>query len=184
MIGQGEMTVRVEEKTTPTGFAWNAPDQEFECVTLDSTNFGDFNTGFQQWKFTAKDEALECEEIVKLTRSSHAPDAGTQVDFTIKVDKRVCDLNAPESQCPDGETLNANTCACMTALVTEGDLVDLDAHAWHRDLIFFAPGDKITMRESSASPDGRVYTFGLPSVDDLANSLECVTEISRADTGY
>jgi hypothetical protein len=57
VIGQGEFTLRVSEKATNTGFAFNAPAVDgFTCVTLDNTNYDDFVTGYQQWKFTAKDD--------------------------------------------------------------------------------------------------------------------------------
>jgi len=47
LIGQGEFTVRVDEKATPTGFAWDAPDAAaFTCVTVDNMNLGDYTTGW------------------------------------------------------------------------------------------------------------------------------------------
>jgi len=47
------LTVRVIE--TEYGFKWAAPIQEWKCVDLISSNYGDFKTGYSQWFFQAKD---------------------------------------------------------------------------------------------------------------------------------
>jgi len=179
LIGQGEFTVRVSEKATDSGYAWNAPDPaSFKCVTLDTTNLGDFTTGFQQWKFTAKDDKLKCEDKVKLVKSDNAADKGTEVEFKILVEKKACDANL---ECPTGEIVDGYYCGCIAEPAVVGELLDWrDSSNWSRDIIFFVPGDQITVRESSATPEGRTYTHELP--EDM--KLECVKEVSRFDTGY
>jgi hypothetical protein len=98
-IGQSKFTLRMAEQTTPTGFAFDTPDvaTAFDCVTLDNTNFGDFNTGYQQWVFTAID--LDCNENIVLKRSSNwAADAGAEVQFFVNITKKACEL----IDCPAG----------------------------------------------------------------------------------
>jgi len=110
-------------------------------------------------------------------RSANAQNAGTVVDFTIKVEKKACEIIT----CPAGEVQDAYFCGCMTEPEVVGELIDWrDETVWSRDITFFTPGDQITIRESSNSADGRTYDFELP--EDL--QLQCVTEVSRVDTGY
>jgi hypothetical protein len=48
----------------PNGFMWNEPTQEFACVTVQSKNYGEYNSGYRVWLLTAKGEV--CEETVQL----------------------------------------------------------------------------------------------------------------------
>lgn len=177
LIGQGQFTIRFSEKTTATGSAWDAPKDVFECVTLENVNYEDFVTGYTQILFTAKDDKLLCEETIKLVKSTNAADAGTEVEFTIKVEKKVCET----VECPIGEVQEAYMCGCMEEPASQGVLMDFDA-ATSRTARFVNPGDFVTMRENSLTTDGRTYNYEQKAADQV--TLNCVKEISRTDTGY
>lgn len=167
----------MDEKATTTGFAFDKPTHEFKCVSLDTDNYDDFTTGYNQWLFTALDDALECEETVTLTKSEHASDAGATVDFTIRVTKKACEI----LECPTGEVQDAYFCGCIAEPEIQGELIDF-AVTKYRTARYINVGDIITMKEYSNSVDGRTYQFKLPDATDM--NLACVQEVSRTDTGY
>lgn len=69
----------------------------------------------------------------------------------------------------------------MTEPATQGTVMDF-SQSTDRVARFVTPGDFVTIKESSNSADGRTYQWNLPAAADI--NLNCVTEVSRADTGY
>ena len=109
--GGSSITVRVTEWATPTGYKFvELVNAEFNCLTLENRNLGDFNTGYKQYHFVAKDEELLCEEVLSLAFSEHADAPGTTFDIDLTVEKAACSA----IECPAGETVNAFDCSCMT----------------------------------------------------------------------
>lgn len=150
-------------------------DHVFQCVTLDDRNLGNFNTGYRQFLFTAKDEALECTETLDLVHSSHSPTPGVIEKLEFSITKAACDF----VECPAGEVQEAYFCGCMAEPEVEGDLFDFDLDDRNR-VARVMVGEKFTMKEASATLDGRTYTYDLPTVPDS----QCAQEVSRVDTGY
>jgi len=46
LVGQDYVTLRVAEQATTTGYAWNDPEV-YPCLELQSSNLGDFVTGYK-----------------------------------------------------------------------------------------------------------------------------------------
>lgn len=97
-LGQSQFTVRASEKATETGYAFLEPVHEYECVTLDDDNYGNFVTGYRQLVFTAKDDELKCSETVDLVHSEHSSTPGVVETIQIFVEKKAC----PAATCPEG----------------------------------------------------------------------------------
>jgi len=157
--GQSQFTIRASEGATPTGYMFLEPpeDQEFQCVILEDRNLGNFNTGFRQFLFTAKDEALECSETLDLVHSSHSQTPGVVEQIEFSITKASCAF----VECPAGEVQEAYFCGCMAEPEVEGDLFDFDLDDRNR-VARVMVGERFTMKEASSSLDGRTYTYDLP----------------------
>lgn len=173
--GQSFFTVRVSEFATETGFQFDEPNHEWECVDLLDTNWGNFTTGYRQWLFQAKDDQLTCNETVEIVHSMNSATPGAIENVTITVDKAPCAY----AQCPAGEVQDAYFCGCVAAPVEEGIIYDFDLDERNR-VARVRVGEFFTMRESANTTDGRTYTWELPE----SFNLSCVQEVSRDDTGY
>jgi len=111
--GGSSITIRTSERATSTGYMFNdlASDTTFTCLTLVTSNLGNFNVGYKQYHFIAKDDELTCSESLTFTKSVHATSPGTPFLLAVTVEKAFC---SAEIVCATGETVNAYTCLCMT----------------------------------------------------------------------
>lgn len=111
--GGSAITVRTTEWATTTGYKFNdlANDVTFTCLTLTNRNLGNFNVGYKQYHFVAKDDELTCTETLSFIYSEHAEAPGTTFEIALSVEKAAC---SADIVCPTGETVNAYDCSCMT----------------------------------------------------------------------
>jgi hypothetical protein len=81
-----------------------------------NANYGEFNTGYIQWFFQAKDTQLDCTETVILTKTD-----GSGLDLVnIHVKKGSCEVK----ECEEGkiQNLDLDSCLCEPLHAHHGEL--------------------------------------------------------------
>lgn len=116
-VGQDYITIRVDEKATDTGFAWNELSKSQPCLTMEDMNYGDFVTGYRQYLFQVTD--LNCTDSLALVRSTKAKNSGDEYKINLSVTKKPCEID----QCP-GQIQDLYMCNCIDLQASVGELFD------------------------------------------------------------
>jgi len=157
-----DITVRTSEMATPTGFMWEKPVKEWECVTLEDDDFETFVTGFNQMLFKSMDKDVDCEEEVTLVRT----DGSGEDTLIVKVLRGHC----PVVECDDTDILDIDvkSCECKPLQETKGEVFDSRSMTVATRQVRLNKLEHFTIREW-ATTDG---AFEWTAFD--ADTLNCV----------
>lgn len=156
LVGQQNLTVRVDERATETGFAWHAPVHNYSCMELVETNYGNFTTGYYQYLFHVNDS--DCQEVIPLVHTEHSATPGMVEDLVISVTKKPCDL----MDCPAGEIQDLYTCGCVSMPPVFGNLTDI-SYVNTTEQYFMSNGSEFTLIDWANQSSTGEYDWEWPT---------------------